>query len=199
MLNRVERYKKRKKISSSITIYEKVDRNLVDTFLNSSLDKSKIDSTFNFTHDFYNMEVSHNEVEDFLISFKKQFNDERFNQLITDCKKEVINSIVTPFGLGKIVAAYDKVGGNVTTIHNANQNIYAKEEDKYKREDYTNTKNSNGKQFAGQGKNSIGSQYTKSQMDENGNVVDAYTGKIQKADTTSPDHIESLSQYELSE
>ena len=195
MSNRVERYKKRKKIRNSITVSESVERDLVDTFLNSSLDKSKIDSTFDFTHHFYNMQVTPNEVEDFLINFKKQFNDERFNQLISDCKKEVINSIVTPFGLGKIVAAYDKVGGNVTTVHNANQNIYANEKDKYKREDYTNTKNSDGKQFAGQGKNSVGSQFTKNQMDSNDNVIDAYTGKIQKADTTSPDHIESLSQY----
>jgi len=195
MSNRLERFRKRKKIRNSYTVSDEVDKKLVDVFLNSSLDKSKVDSTFNFTSNFYNMEVSSNEVEEFLSNFKQKFNDERFEQLISDCKKEIINSIVTPFGLGKIVAAYDKVGGNVTTIHNANQNIYANNKDKYKREDYTNTKNSEGKQFAGQGKNSIGSQYTKSQMDSDGNVMDAYTGKVQKADTTSPDHIESLSQY----
>jgi len=195
MSSRLERHKKRKKIRNSITVSENVERTLVNTFLNSSLDKNKIDSTFDFTRNFYNMKVSPSEVEDFLISFKKQFNDKRFKKLISDCKKEVINSIVTPFGLGKVVAIYDKVGGNVTTVNNANQNIYANDEDKYKREDYTNTRNSNGKQFAGQGKNSIGSQYTKNQMDKNGYVTDEYTGKIQKADTTSPDHIESLSQY----
>jgi hypothetical protein len=31
-------------------------------------------------------------------------------------------------------------------------------------------------------------------MDNDNNVIDAYTGKTQRADTTSPDHIESLSQ-----
>ncbi len=195
MSNRLDRFRKRKKIRNSYTVSDTVDKNLVDIFLNSSLDKSKVDFTYGFTSNFYNMKVTSNEVKEFLLKFKQQFNDERFNQLIVDCKKEIINSIVIPFGLGKIVAAYDKVGGNVTTIHNANQNIYAKEKDKYKREDYTNTKNSEGKQFAGQGKNSVGSQYTKSQMDSNSNVIDAYTGKVQKADTTSPDHIESLSQY----
>ena len=195
MSNRLDRFRKRKKIRNSYTVSDTVDKNLVDIFLNSSIDKSKVDFTYGFTSNFYNMKVSSNEVKEFLLKFKQQFNDERFNQLIVDCKKEIINSIVIPFGLGKIVAAYDKVGGNVTTIHNANQNIYAKEKDKYKREDYTNTKNSEGKQFAGQGKNSVGSQYTKSQMDSNSNIIDAYTGKVQKADTTSPDHIESLSQY----
>ena len=195
MSNRLERFRKRKRIRNSITVSETVDKKLVDEFLNSSIDKNKVNATFDFTYSFYDMEVSSNEAEEFLLNFKQQFNDEKFNQLITDCKKEIINSIVTPFGLGKIVAAYDKAGGNVTTIHNANQNIYANEKDKYKREDYTNTKNSQGKQFAGQGKNSVGSQYTKNQMNSDGNVVDAYTGKVQKADTTSPDHIESLSQY----
>jgi hypothetical protein len=195
MSNKLERFRKRKKIRNSYTVSETVDEKLVGVFLNSSLDESKVNSTFDFTSNFYNMKISSNEVEEFLLHFKQQFNDERFNQLIADCKKEVINSIVTPFGLGKVVAAYDKVGGNVTTIHNANQNIYANEKDKYKREDYTNTKNSEGKQFAGQGKNSVGSQYTKSQMASDGSVIDAYTGKVQKADTTSPDHIESLSQY----
>jgi len=106
-----------------------------------------------------------------------------------------INSIVTPFGLGKVVAAYDKTGGNVTTVHNANKNIYANDKDKYERKDYTNAKNSNGEQFAGDSKKSVGSIFTRSQMDSKGNVTDAYTGKTQKADTTSPDHIESLSQH----
>jgi hypothetical protein len=32
-------------------------------------------------------------------------------------------------------------------------------------------------------------------MNENKKVQDAYTGQVRKADTTSPDHIESLSQH----
>ncbi|RUA32322.1 MAG: hypothetical protein DSY76_00600 [Bacteroidetes bacterium] len=195
MSKKLERYKKRKKIKKSYTVYEKVDQSIVDEFLNSKFDKKRIDATFEATHNFYNIKVTEDEAKEFLEQFKKEFNDNKFKQLIYDCKTEVISNIVTPFGLGGVVAKFDKDGGNVTTIHNANQNIYANEKDKYKREDYTNTKNSEGKQFAGQGKNSIGSQYTKSQMDLNGNVVDAYTGKVKKADTTSPDHIESLSQY----
>ncbi len=130
MSSRLERHKKRRNIRNSITVSENVEKDLVDTFLNSSLDKSKIDSTFEFTHNFYDMRVSSSEVKDFLLSFKKQFNAERFNQLITDCKKEVIKSIVTPFGIGHIVAAYDKTGGNVDTIHNVRNGIYATDEEK---------------------------------------------------------------------
>ncbi|MGD9553693.1 MAG: lactate permease [Arcobacteraceae bacterium] len=211
-MDRVERYKKRKKVIESVSVYETSDKKLVNEFLNSKIDENKIESTykeidehFDFKYDFI---VSKDEAKEFLEQFKKDFNQERFDKLIIDCKKEVINSIVTPFGLGKIVAAYDKAGGNVTTVHNANnkdfidsdgkkykKGVYSQQEDEYNRNDYTNTKNSNGQQFAGNGKNSVGSNFTKSKMDNNGKVIDAYTGKTQKADTTSPDHIESLSQY----
>ena len=178
---------------------EKVDKNLLQKTT------EKIDNHYSYSHDF---SVSKEEAKEFLDQFKKDFNQERFDKLIIDCRKEVINSIVTPFGLGKIIAAYDKAGGNVTTVHNANnkdfidfdgekykKGVYAQQEDEYNRNDYTNTKNSNGQQFAGDGKNSVGSNFTKSKMDNDNNVIDAYTGKTQRADTTSPDHIESLSQY----
>ncbi len=191
----LDSFNKRKRLKNTITVYDDVDENLVNEFLNSKIDNEKVDNFFKSTTEFYSMDVSDEEAKEFLEQFKKDFNQERFDKLIIDCRKEVINSIVTPFGLGKIIAAYDKTGGNVTTIHNANQKIYAKKEDEYNRNDYTNTQNSNGQQFAGDGKNSVGSNFTKSKMDNNSNVTDAYTGKIQKADTTSPDHIESLSQY----
>ena len=211
-MNSVDRFKKRKKIIGSISVYESVDKELVNEFLNSEVDKSKVEASFKIVdehYDFkYDFTVSKDEAKEFLEQFKKDFNQERFDKLIIDCRKEVINSIVTPFGLGKIIAAYDKAGGNVTTVHNANnkdfidfngekykKGVYAQQEDEYNRNDYTNTKNSNGQQFAGNGKNSVGSNFTKSKMDNDNNVIDAYTGKTQRADTTSPDHIESLSQY----
>ncbi len=211
-MNSVDRFKKRKKIIGSISVYESVDKELVNEFLNSEVDKSKVETSFKIVdehYDFkYDFTVSKDEAKEFLEQFKKDFNQERFDKLIIDCRKEVINSIVTPFGLGKIIAAYDKAGGNVTTVHNANnkdfidfdgekykKGVYAQQEDEYNRNDYTNTKNSNGQQFAGNGKNSVGSNFTKSKMDNDNNVIDAYTGKTQRADTTSPDHIESLSQY----
>lgn len=129
-MNSVDRFKKRKKIIGSISVYESVDKEVVNEFLNSEIDKSKVEASFKIVdehYDFkYDFTVSKDEAKEFLEQFKKDFNQERFDKLILDCRKEVINSIVTPFGLGKIVAAYDKVGGNVTTIHNANQKIYAK-------------------------------------------------------------------------
>lgn len=206
--NSFDRLKKRQKIKNSYTVSMNVDEDLVNKLLNSSFNNKKIDDTFSKVEAFYDTSVSDNEAKEFLEKFKQDFNQDRFDKLLTDCKKEIINSIVTPFGLGKIVAAYDKAGGNVTTVHNANNKdfidsdgkkykngVYAQKEDEYNRKDYTNTKNSKGQQFAGDSKKSVGSNFTKGKMDNNGNVLDAYTGKVVKSSSTSPDHIESLSQY----
>lgn len=141
------------------------------------------------------LEANSAEVEALLSELRTSFHKDRLEQLIDETKRGVISSIAGPFGLGKIISAYDKAGGNVTTINNANNGVYAKDEDRYRREDYTHSKNSEGKQFANAGKNSSGAIYTRSQMDDNHMVQDAYTGKMTKADATSPDHIESLSQH----
>ncbi|PIF03701.1 MAG: lactate permease [Arcobacter sp.] len=124
------RFNKRKKVKNLHTVYEKADEILVNEFLNSEVDEENVNNTFKATEEYYDVSVSKEEAEAFLIRFKKEFNDERFNQLVADCKKDVINSIVTPFGLGKIVAAYDKTGGNVDTIHNVREGVYATEKEK---------------------------------------------------------------------
>lgn len=126
-------------------------------------------------------------------SLGKEFLGKESEDFISDQKDKLITSCITLFGLNGIINNQD--GGNVTTIHNANKNIYANDSDRYNRSDYTNTKNSNGQKFEGNSKNSVGSLYTKSQMSKDGTVIDAYTKKTKLAKETSPDHIESLSQY----
>ncbi|MBS9783261.1 MAG: hypothetical protein KGV46_01760 [Pasteurella sp.] len=148
-----ERFRKRKKIKNSYTVYEKVDQKLVDEFLDSETNENKVNQVFQDIENFYDVSVSKQEAEQFLAKFKKDFNDERFNQLITDCKKDIINSIVTPFGLGNIVAAYDKVGGNVTTMHNFEKGIVATDEDKQRYEEWQKVINPKESDFILQTKN----------------------------------------------
>lgn len=69
--------------------------------------------------------LSRTETQDFIKQYYRNPHNARFEQMIQECKQSVIQSIVVPFGLGKILAAYDKVGGNVDTIHNARKGIYA--------------------------------------------------------------------------
>ena len=142
------------------------------------------------------IEIDH-EVETSLIEMQElegkiQNNDGE--KLINQCMYVIENTIISKFGIISMFLQ-NRDGGNVTTIHNAQQKIYADKKDEYDRKTYTDTKNSKGQKFSGDGKNSVGSNFTKSKMDKDGNVVDAYTGKIKQAKETSPDHIESISQF----
>lgn len=199
MSSRIDRFKKRKEIKdrnqSLPLVRGLVDQALVDNLLEQPMDLKKIEDLDYSTDLNISFEISLKEADALILDLKKSLNKKRLDQLLDETKRGVVLSIAGPFGLGKIISAYDKTGGNVTTINNANNGIYAKDEDRYIRENYTHTKNSSGNQFANAGKNSSGASFTRLQMDEHQMVQDAYTGKRVKADTTSPDHIESLSQY----
>ncbi len=135
-MSRKDRFKKRKmmleKSKNTILAEESVDNKYIQEFLTTEVDTQLVEKSFNSAeehYDFkYDFSVSKKEAREFLEQFEKDFNHEKFDKLISDCKKDVINSIVTPFGLGKVVAAYDKVGGNVNTVHNAREGIYATKE-----------------------------------------------------------------------
>jgi len=130
-------------------------------------------------------------------SLEAQLSQNQTEDLLSQCKESVVNTIMSEFGLFSLFLR-NQDGGNVQTIHNAQQKIYADEKFKYDRKRYTNTKNSDGKKFAGDSENSVGAQYTRKKIKEtndNGRVFDEYTGKKVEAKTTSPDHIESLSQF----
>jgi len=126
----LSRFQKRRKIKNSITVYEDADEKSVSELLNSEVNQDKVDDVYNSIKEHYDMSVSKEDAQAFLIQFKKDFNDERFNKLIYDCKKEVINSIITPFGIGHIVSSDDKTGGNVDTIHNVRNGVYATDAEK---------------------------------------------------------------------
>jgi hypothetical protein len=55
------------------------------------------------------------------------YNRDRFDAMIAELQNSVLHSIATPFGGGKLLSAFDKDGGNVATIHNVRQGVYASE------------------------------------------------------------------------
>lgn len=196
-MSRLEQFRKlqESRAKQKTTLREVSDPKIVDAMLNSDIDEKRL-STLDYSSELiYSIDIDEIEAQQLLTDLRNQFNSDRVENLLSTVQKDIFQSIAGPFGLGKVLSAYDKVGGNVTTIHNAQQGIYAQESDEYKREDYTVAKNSNGESFERGGKNSVGSKYTKSQMDENGNVKDAYTGETVKAEQTSPDHIVSNSEF----
>lgn len=70
------------------------------------------------------------EVQSLLSELKGAFDRGRLEDFLGKAQKDVLHSIAAPFGLGKVLSAYDKEGGNVDTIHNARQGIYATEREK---------------------------------------------------------------------
>ncbi|MDF9435355.1 hypothetical protein [Chromohalobacter israelensis] len=61
--------------------------------------------------------------------------EQRIQALLDHCRDEALKQLIGPFGLTP--AMFDDIdGGNVTTQHNANQDIYAKASEKYDRNDY---------------------------------------------------------------
>lgn len=136
-----------------------------------------------------------NEALRLINQLEQGFDTARLDEMLQKCQRDVIGAIAGPLGLGKVLAVHDRVGGNVTTIHNANQDIYAREEDKYKRAEYTDARNSQGEKFSGDGKKSVGSKFTKSKLDSDDHLIDGYTLDRIKGSESSPDHIVSTSAF----
>ncbi len=168
-------------------IFENIDLTVNANVANEQYDDNINDIRIEIDHELETSLIEMQELEG-----KIQNNDGE--KLIKQCMYVIENTIISEFGIISMFLQ-NQDGGNVTTIHNARQKIYADKKDEYDRKTYTNTKNSKGQKFSGDGKNSVGSNFTKSKMDKDGNVVDAYTGKIKQAKETSPDHIESISQF----
>jgi len=100
--------------------------------------------------------------------------DERLQQLMESCQQEVLRQIIGPFGLTPAMFD-DKDGGNVTTQHNAEKDIFAKESEEYDRTDYDYDP-AKGKKMREAVKNgSMNSQ----------EFVDTYTGKTEQTKRTN--------------
>jgi len=130
-----------------------------------------------------------------LDELEKEFDQARVNDLLAKAQRDIVAAIAGPLGLGKVLAVYDKQGGNVTTIHNAQQGIYANTDERYNRDDYDRGLNSQRKKFAGDHENSVGATFTKGQLDSKGQLTDGYTGETVMGKHTSPDHIVPLKSY----
>lgn len=171
----------------------------VDALLNSTLNTSRLATLDYFSMVSVNSAALPGEDRALVEGLEQAFERNRLDEALGRAQRDLIGAIAGPLGLGKVLSVHEKIGdkdgGNVTTIHNAQQKIYAREEDHYNRNDYTRTNNSQGKRFEGRSKKSVGSQFVKSQMDADNNVTDGYTGKTLKADKTSPDHIIANSSF----
>lgn len=99
--------------------------------------------------------------------------DERLQQLMESCQQEVLRQIIGPFGLTPAMFD-DKDGGNVTTQHNAEKGIFAKESEEFDRSDYDYAAAKREKMHESVQNGSMNSQ----------EFVDTYTGKTEQTKRT---------------
>ena len=132
--------------------------------------------------------VSEKEVQELLATMRANFDKQKFELMVQSLKESVVSSIATPFGLGKIVSQWDKEGGNVSTIHNAREGVYAEEAE---RERYANRGEYNPDEYHKDSRY-IDKNRAISEQKKQGRLIDAYTGKDVSPDAhVDLDHVQS--------
>ncbi len=111
-------------------IHVAVTPDKVDLLLDCEVDEARLRSFDYGAKMHFPLKANPAEVQSLLSELKGAFDQERLEELLGKAQKDVLYSIAGPFGLGKILSAYDKEGGNVDTIHNARHGIYATEREK---------------------------------------------------------------------
>jgi hypothetical protein len=165
-----------------------VDNALVDEFLQSEVDwesVQRIEMELDAKYDFqFDVEISEEEIREHLKVLEREFNDERFRVLLTSCRDDVLSAVIGPFGIGGLVAKGDKDGGNVDTIHNARDGVYATDGERQQydaRGDYVSSDYHGHKDY-------IKKNRADSELQDKGTLNDSYTGK--QLDQNSNRHLD---------
>ena len=111
---------------------------------------------------------------------------QRMDVLIESCQQEILKQIIGPFGLTPAMFE-DKRGGNMTTQHNANQGIFAKDSEELDRDkdyNYSDAKKKKKKESVQQG--TMTSE----------TFIDQYTGKEESSKRTTKDG-KTVANFEL--
>lgn len=131
-MSKLDLFKKQQALRSRLS-YDKClhvvpPRDKVDMMLNVKVDTARL-SSFDYIGDL-SLPIESDPVaaQALLNELQNSFNNKKLDALLNKAQSDLIQSIVGPLGIGKLVSAYDKVGGNVDTIHNARNNIYATQE-----------------------------------------------------------------------
>lgn len=129
--------------------------------------------------------VTPSELEAFNQGLLCDFAEARGVDLLDDIYKKTLESIIGPLGLGKFMGMYDRIGGNVDTIHNARKEIRSKKlEEAYEdRDEYDSDR-----YHQDDGYTKANEQ--KSQQRQNGNLKDVYTGQtLSQNQKVDQDHV----------
>lgn len=126
------------------------------------------------------------EVRATIYALERQWDEQKFSAMLVACKRDCLRNITTPFGLGRIVASRDKLGGNITTQHNAEQKIFARVEEALTPEAQN--------QYRGYNYKKSRQERIDDHTNPDGSVTDGYTGNRLAPDRVDVDHVSSVEQ-----
>ncbi|BBE31766.1 hypothetical protein OSSY52_19070 [Tepiditoga spiralis] len=198
MSNRTDRFFKRKeKLQNKKELYIPTDRELVIQLKNSNVDTEKVNKIFemqNEKFDFSSNDEMKSSANEILAEIRGNFDQEKFDNLIFSLKEKVLDSIIKPFGLEKILFE-DKDGGNITTEHNFKKGITSTEFDNKKYNEWQKNKNN---KFDRKPYEKDFSNKRKEIFNSVNKLKDGYTGKeIPKDGRSHLDHITSAHEIEI--
>lgn len=130
--------------------------------------------------------VTVDEVEELLKSIYSSWDKSKLDGFLQQCQQSVISSIVGPLGLGTLISAYDKNGGNVDTLHNVENGVYASDSERRRYEE----RDSYDSTVYHSDPNYIARNRELSAQKKDQGVEDAYSGKkLTSKDATDLDHV----------
>jgi hypothetical protein len=132
-MSRIERFKKHQvlkvKFSGKPLLHKVGPQEKIDAILQGEIDESRLSSLDYGSDLVYSLDADPTEIKALLSEISGSFNKERLERLMADAQHDLLQSIAGPFGLGKVISAYDLAGGNVTTTHNFEKGVTATLED----------------------------------------------------------------------
>jgi|GEM_PF-898424 len=163
-------------------------------------------------------EVKIDEARNIVKEIQDSLKGKKLEETRSKIRKDLVHTIVVPFGLGRCLAVYDKVGGNVTTLLNFEKGIVATDEDAQRYSEWEKSKNDFDREPYDKvvSSNRLGSPVDKnfnrekkkekySSMAEGERLIDGYTGqtlstkrgdRLEKNSETHLDHITSVKEIE---
>ena len=141
---------------------------------------------------FDDIKVSKEEVVNRLNEIKKEFQNTKLDELLKESKEQLKGVIINFLGVSKIASSFDKDGGNVDTVHNVREGVYATEEEKKKYEE--RGEYNKGESYRNH-KSYKKSRAALENKQERGELYDIHTGeKIERGQKFDQEHLVSANE-----
>ena len=188
--NRIQETRKR----STVAI---VEEDLVDRHLEGEPDAEfleQLEAAASYPGLDIDVAVTREEADGILAELRAEFHSSRIDLMLNEMRGDVLRAIIGPFGLGRILAAYDKTGGNVDTVHNVRNKTYATTEEKERYKSHVKDKEKR-KNFKDKVKDESRKKREKDLNQKTDQVVeDGYTGSPLKSEDINLEHVVSKSE-----